>query len=162
MASPALLAALGLALAASPKLPARPPRFSHERFLTPNDREAVLAYWKQDRDRLVAELGRYPNFSWFIPHERQINDCHCSTIITFIGSHACQQMLTKRYWWEYLEYPLGQTWKCYSEFVPMETFLERFVVGNQRTRIYEPPNGYNGEDPGMQLVAPLINAALEG
>ena len=29
-------------------------------------------------------------------------------------------------------------------------------------RIQEPPNGYNAEDPGMKIVAPLINSALEG
>lgn len=137
-------------------------RFSYERFLTPNDKDSVLTYWKEDQDSLVAELGRYENTSWFIAHGRPINDSHCTTIITFIGSHACQQMEKKRRWWEYLEWPPGQSWKCYSEFVPMDVFLQRFVGDHQRTRIYEPPNGYNDEDPGMMLVAPLINAALEG
>jgi hypothetical protein len=69
-------------------------------------------------------------------------------------------MEKKRYWWEYLEWPPGQTFKCYSEFVPMETFLDRFINQGVRTRIMEPPNGYNAEDPGMQIVAPLINAAI--
>jgi len=135
-------------------------RFSYERFLTPNDRESVLGYWNEDQDNLVVELGRYANVGWFIPHERQINDSHCSTIITFIGSHACQKMLKKKYWWEYLEWPLGQSWKCYSEFVPMHTFLARVINENRVIRIDEPPNGYNAEDPGMQIVAGLINAAL--
>ena len=58
--------------------------------------------------------------------------------------------------------PLGQEYKCYSEFVPMETFLKRFINDNTRTRIHEPVNGYNADDPGMQIVAPLINAALAG
>lgn len=137
-------------------------RFSYERFYTPNDMETVLSYWKQDQDRLVTELGNYANFSYFIPHHRPINASHCSTIITFIGSHACQQMEKKRYWWEYLEWPLGQTYKCYSEFVPMEVFLHRFINENQRIRIYEPVNWYNNEDPGMALVAPLINGAIGG
>jgi hypothetical protein len=44
----------------------------------------------------------------------------------------------------------------------METFLQRWINGNQRSRIYEPSNWYNNEDPGMQIVAPLINAALGG
>ena len=42
----------------------------------------------------------------------------------------------------------------------METFLHRFLDLGQVTRIVEPPNAYNDEDLGMQLVAPLINAAL--
>jgi hypothetical protein len=135
-------------------------RFSYERFFTPNDQESVLGRWKTDQDKLVTELQRYSNFSYFIPHHRPINASHCSTIITFIGSHACQQMLKKKYWWEYLEWPPGQTYKCYSEFVPMDVFLDRFVNLNQRVRIYEPANWYNNEDPGMSVVAPLINDAL--
>lgn len=137
-------------------------RFSYERFLTPNDKESVLGYWDEDQDRLVSQLKGFANTSYFIPYARPINDSHCSTIITFIGAHACQAMEKKRYWWEYLEWPLGQTYKCYSEFVPMETFLDRFVNGNLRTRIHEPVNHYNDEDPGMQIVAPLINGALGG
>jgi len=137
-------------------------RFSYERFQTPNDKESVLRYWKQDQDRLVQELSLYNNFSYFIPHHRAINDSHCSTIITFIGSHACQKMEKKRYWYEYLEFPWSQTYKCYSEFVGMDKFLSRWINQNQRIRIYEPANGYNNEDPGMQIIAPIINAALDG
>jgi hypothetical protein len=137
-------------------------RFSYERFLTPTDKESVLGFWDEDQDHLVAQLDGFANTSYFIPHERQINASHCSTIITFIGSHACQRMERKRRWWEYLEFPLGQSYKCYSELVPMETFLKRFVTDGTRTRIHEPVNGYNAQDPGMQIVAPLINAAIGG
>lgn len=136
-------------------------RFSYERFYSPNDQDTVLRYWKEDQDKLVAELSLYPNFSYFIPHQRPINASHCSTIITFMGAHACQRMEKKRYWYEYLSEP-WQSYKCYSEFVPMETFLQRFINGNQRVRIYEPANNFNNEDAGMSLVAPLINGALGG
>lgn len=137
-------------------------RFSYERFRTPNDQAAVLNYWKVDQDKLVAELNLYNNFSYFIPYHRPINDSHCSTVITFIGAHACQRMEKKHYWWEYLEWPPGQTYKCYSEMVSMDTFLRRWIVDNQRIRIYEPPNNYNNEDPGMSAVSALINGALGG
>lgn len=137
-------------------------RFSYERFKSPNDENAIHAYWLTDQNAFVNELNRYANTSYFIAHHRPINDSHCSTIITFIGSHACQQMLKKKYWWEYLVPPWSQTYKCYSEFVPMEVFLKRFLIDNQRIRIYEPANWYNNEDPGMQIVAPLINGALGG
>ncbi len=136
-------------------------RFSYERFYTPNDQETVLSYWKADQDRLVNELKLYNNYSYFIPHHRPINASHCSTIITFIGAHACQRMEKKHYWWEYLTDPV-QSYKCYSEFVPMETFLQRFINEDQRVRIYEPTNWYNEEDVGMDLVAPLINGAIGG
>lgn len=136
-------------------------RFSYERFYTPNDQAAVLARWKQDQDKYVAELNQLPNFGYFIPHSRPINDSHCSTIVTFIGSHACQRMEKKHNWWEYLEVPTN-SYKCYSEFVPMETFLGRFVNENKRVRIYEPANGYNDEDWGMSIVSGLINTAIGG
>lgn len=137
-------------------------RFSYERFYPgfENNQEAILAYWKADQDVLVGALNGLSNFGYFIPHHRAINQSHCSTIITFIGSHACQKMEKKRNWWEYLELPWGQTYKCYSEFVPMDVFLKRFLVDNTRTRIYEPTNWYNNEDPGMQILAPVINGAL--
>jgi hypothetical protein len=131
-------------------------RFSYERFLTPNDRNSVLAYWNTDENALVAQLAPLANWSYFIPYERQINVSHCSTIITFIGSHACQQMRRKTGWWWLTS---TQPWECRSEFVPMETFLGRFIDQNARTRIVEPPNGYNANDLGMMIVAPLINAA---
>jgi hypothetical protein len=137
-------------------------RFSYERFYTPNDEAAVLARWKQDQDKLVAKLAQYSNFSYFIPYDRPINASHCSTIITFLGSHACQRMEKKHTLLEYLEGPAGESYKCYSEMVPMATFLERFINGNQRVRIYEPPNWYNKEDPMMKIVGPLINAAIGG
>lgn len=137
-------------------------RFSYERFYPGINKETILAYWKQDQDRLVNQMNGLNNFSYFLPWHRVINESHCTSIITFIGSHACQRMEKKRYWWEYLEWPLGQTYKCYSEFVPMQTFLDRFINGNQRVRVYEPENNYNNEDPGMNIVGPLINMALEG
>ncbi len=137
-------------------------RFSYDRFKSPNDKESVLGYWDEDQDNLVSQLNGYSNTSYFIPYARPINDSHCSTIITFIGSHACQQMQKKKYWWEYLEWPIGQSYKCYSEMVSMESFLNRFINQNARVRIHEPVNGYNDEDPGMSIVGPLINGALGG
>ncbi|WNG26030.1 hypothetical protein F0U62_19880 [Cystobacter fuscus] len=135
-------------------------RFSYERFYSPNDQEAVLARWKADQDKLVAELNLYNNYSYFIPYERQINASHCSTIITFVGAHACQRMEKKK-WYEYVNEP-WQDYKCNSEMVSMSTFLQRFINDNQRVRIYEPTNGYNADDPGMSVLAPLINGALGG
>jgi hypothetical protein len=137
-------------------------RFSYERFYPGIDKDTVLRFWKEDEDALVAELAALPNTSYFIPWERQINASHCSTIITFIGSHACQRMEKKHSWWEYFEWPPGQTYKCYSEFVPMDVFLRRLIDYDTPTRIQEPPNGYNAQDPGMKIVAPLINAAIAG
>ena len=43
--------------------------------------------------------------------------------------------------------------------MPFETFLAHWITNNQQTRTVEPENYYNDEDPGMQIVAPLINDA---
>jgi hypothetical protein len=137
-------------------------RFSYERFYAGINKDTELAFWKLDEDLFVRIVGSRSNWSYFIPWERQINDSHCSTIITFIGSHACQRMEKKHHWWEYFEWPPGESYKCYSEFVGMDRFLQQFIGEDRQFQIQEPPNGYNAEDPGMKIVAPLINAALDG
>jgi len=136
-------------------------RFSYEQFLSPNDQESLLSYWKEDQDKLVAELTLHDNYSYFIPHQRDINASHCSTIITFVGARACQRMEKKHSIWEYATEP-WQSYKCYSEWISMSTFLERFVRDGERVRVHEPANGFNSEDPGMRLLAPLINQAMGG
>jgi len=137
-------------------------RFSYERFYPGISKDWVLAYWLADEQLMLNNLASRPNWSYFVPWERQINDSHCSTIITFIGSHACQRMEKKHHWWEYFEWPPGESYKCYSDFVGMDRFLQQFIGQDRQIRIQEPPNGYNAEDPGMKIVAPLINAALDG
>ncbi|MEM6928935.1 MAG: pectin acetylesterase-family hydrolase, partial [Myxococcota bacterium] len=134
-------------------------RFSYERFLANPTQAEILADWQEDQADLVTLLDTLPNFSYHLPWERPILDSHTSTTVTFIGSHACDQMEKKRYWWEYLQFPWSQTYKCYSEFLPMETFLDRWYGGGV-SRVVEPENGYNDEDPGMQLVKALVDAAL--
>jgi hypothetical protein len=136
-------------------------RFSYQRFLSPQDEASLHRYWKEDQDHLVAELKPFTNYSYFLPHQRDINDSHCGTIITFLGAHACARMEKKHSLWEYATEP-WQSYKCYGESVSMADFLERFVDEDERVRVQEPSNGFNAEDPGMQLIAPLINQALEG
>ena len=137
-------------------------RFSYEPFYAGINKDTVLAFWRADENLLVTTVATRNNWSYFVPWERQINDSHCSTIITFIGSHACQRMEKKHHWWEYLEWPPGESYKCYSEFVGMDQFLQQFIGQDRQFRIQEPPSGYNAEDPGMKIVAPLINSALGG
>ena len=136
-------------------------RFSYERFYPGIDPAGILAKWKQDQDNLVVQLSQYPNFSYNIPWERQINDSHCSTIVTFIGSHNCPSIRKKK-WYEAWQWPWSQTWKCPGTFQTMEDFIDDFVGQDRRFRLVEPPNGYNAEDPGMGIVAPLINDAVSG
>ena len=136
-------------------------RFSYERFYPNQSQEDILERWREDQANLVAAMNATPNFSYHIPWQRPINDSHCSTIITFIGSHACPSIRKKR-WYEIFEWPWTQSWKCPRRFTPIEDFLDRWIDRNQRVRLIEPKNNYNNEDPGMQIVGPLINDALSG
>jgi len=136
-------------------------RFSYERFFPGITKDGVLAKWRADVTNLTNVIKNYANWSYHIPWERQINASHCSTIITYIGSHACPTV-RKKFWYEVLEFPQTQSWKCPSGNMPMATFLSRWIDSNQQTRTVEPPNSYNAEDPGMQIVAPLINDAIAG
>jgi hypothetical protein len=136
-------------------------RFSYERFYPGINEAGILAKWKQDQDQLVAQLSQYSNFTYYIPWHRPINVSHCSTIVTFIGSHNCPTIRKKK-WYEFWQWPWSQSWKCPGTFNTMEGFLDDFVGNDQRYRVVEPLNWYNNEDPGMQIVAPLINDAITG
>jgi len=136
-------------------------RFSYERFYPGITKDGVLAKWRADQTNLINQLKTFPNYSYHVPWSRPINDSHCVSIITFMGSHACSS-IRKKYWYEALEFPWSQTWKCPSNFLPFETFLANWINNNALLRNVEPQNGYNDEDPGMQLYGPIINDALAG
>ena len=137
-------------------------RFSYERFNPGITQAGVLQKWRQDQTNLINQIKNYSQWSYHVPWHRPINDSHCVAIITFIGSHACPTV-RKKYWYEILEWPQTQSWKCPSGFLPFETFLANWINTNSYTsRIVEPSNNYNNEDPGMQIIAPLINDALAG
>ena len=137
-------------------------RFSYERFFPGITQAGILTKWRADQTNMINQIKNYANYSYHVPWQRPINDSHCSTIITMIGSHACPT-IRKKYWYEVLEWPQTQSWKCPSGFLPFETFLANWINTNSYTsRIVEPSNNYNNEDPGMQIIAPLINDALAG
>ncbi|MEO6030042.1 MAG: pectin acetylesterase-family hydrolase, partial [Candidatus Binatia bacterium] len=136
-------------------------RFSYERFYPGITKDGVLAKWRADQTNLINQLKTFSNYSYHVPWSRPINDSHCVSIITFMGSHSCQN-IRKKYWYEALEFPWSQTWKCPSGFTPFETFLANWINNNAQLRSVEPSNNYNAEDPGMQLYGPLINDALAG
>ncbi len=136
-------------------------RFSYERFFPNLSQAQILAKWQADQANLLSRLDDFSNYSFHVPWHRPINDSHCVSIITFIGSHSCPKVRKKK-WYEFWEFPWSQSWKCPSGNMPFETFLDRFILNNQVTRKVEPFNEYNLEDPGMSIVGPLINDALSG
>ena len=133
-------------------------RFSYERFYPGLDESGILALWQEDQDLLVAEMNKYDNFSYSIPWNRPINDSHCSTIVTFIGSHSCPSVRKKK-WYEAWQWPWSQSWKCAGTSTSMTSFLAQWVGGGV-LRLKEPYNAFNQEDPGMQIIGPQIDSAL--
>lgn len=133
-------------------------RFSYERFYPGITKDGVLAKWRADQANLVNQMKLYSNFSYHIPWHRPLNDSHCSTIVTFIGSHACSS-IRKKYWYEYITEP-WQEWKCTAGFTPFETFFDNWINNGTRSRIVETENYYNNDDPGMSIVNTLVSAAL--
>jgi Pectinacetylesterase len=134
-------------------------RFSYERFYPGIDKAGILEKWREDQANMIAQMDQHANYSYHVPWHRPINDSHCSSIVTFIGSHSCPSIRKKK-WYEYIEWPWTQTWKCPGDLNPLETFLERWMNNGERLRFLEPSNNYNNEDPGMRIIAPLLNAAI--
>lgn len=133
-------------------------RFSYERFYPNMTQATILANWRADQANMVNQMNLYANFSYHIPWHRPLNDSHCSSIITFVGSHACSSIRKKK-WYEYVVEP-WQSWKCTSGFKPFETFFDQWVNNGTRSRIVEKENYFNNEDPGMGIVNTLVSAAL--
>ena len=136
-------------------------RFSYERFYPGITQAGILQKWRQDQTNLINQIKTFSQYSYHVPWHRPINDSHCVAIITFIGSHACPTV-RKKFWYEALEFPWTQSWKCPSGQTPFESFLVTWLTNSQQKRTVEPENYYNNEDPGMQIVGPLINDALAG
>jgi hypothetical protein len=133
-------------------------RFSYERFFPGIDQNGILNKWRQDQSNLVAQMNSRSNFGYIIPWNRPINDSHCSTIVTFLGSHACPSIRKKK-WYEAWQFPWEQSWKCPGTTYGMSAFLDAFVAG-ATWRLIEPYNAYNLQDPGMSIYGPLLDDAI--
>lgn len=139
-------------------------RFSYERFYPEYNKDQMNAAWRQDQENLVQEMKRHANYSYMIPWERQINQSHCSTILTFLGSSVCPsvRLKPKSEVEEFIGTRLApQSWGCPGgDRIRMTQFLRRWINNDIRITAKEPFNLYNKNDVKMQIVAPIINAAL--
>lgn len=68
--------------------------YSYERFYSDiyNDpdkesrQQKILDRWHTDIESMVKQLDQLPNFAYYIPHYRALNESHCTTIVEFNGS----------------------------------------------------------------------------
>lgn len=61
--------------------------YSYERFFTPRpQRNDIHRMWQQDAKKLRALLDKYPNFAYYLPYFRKLNESHCASIVSFKDS----------------------------------------------------------------------------
>jgi hypothetical protein len=72
--------------------------YSYERFYNFPPKEELLRMWDADTQLLTALFDERDNLDYFIPHWRNVNDSHCTTLFSFAGSDIEAQNLTLEQW----------------------------------------------------------------
>ena len=61
-------------------------RYSYERFYDGIDRDGIHQRFYEDTLELMDQYDAYDNLSYYIPYERLLNDSHCTTIFSYVGT----------------------------------------------------------------------------
>ncbi len=75
--------------------------YSYERFYgldAVEDKDEILRMWESDTQLLVQQYAGHPNLAYYIPYWRDLNDSHCTSVITLAGSEIQAQNLTLGGW----------------------------------------------------------------
>jgi len=72
--------------------------YSYERFYDAPPKEEILAMWDADTQLLVDMYDQKDNLYYYIPYWRELNDSHCTTLISFPGSEIQDHDLTLDGW----------------------------------------------------------------
>jgi hypothetical protein len=73
-------------------------QYSYERFYNEPPKDQVMAMWAADTQLLVNEYATRPNLYYYLPYWRDLNDSHCTTVITFTGSDFADRSVTAAGW----------------------------------------------------------------
>jgi hypothetical protein len=66
--------------------------YSYERFYDPMPaKPEIMAMWDADTQLLTGLYDQRDNLDYYIPYWRELNDSHCTTLITFAGSEIQAQ-----------------------------------------------------------------------
>ncbi len=58
--------------------------YSYERFFSPTPkRNDIHRMWQEDTKKLRDVLDKYPNFAYYMPYFRKLNNSHCASIVSF-------------------------------------------------------------------------------
>jgi hypothetical protein len=72
--------------------------YSYERFYDFPPKDEIMRMWSEDTALLTALYDQRDNLDYYLPYWRQLNDSHCTTLITFAGSEIQAQGLDLAVW----------------------------------------------------------------
>ena len=72
--------------------------YSYERFYDFPPKDEIMRMWSEDTALLTAVYDQRDNLDYYLPYWRQLNDSHCTTLITFAGSEIQAQNLDLAVW----------------------------------------------------------------
>ncbi|HEY5944944.1 MAG TPA: pectin acetylesterase-family hydrolase [Kofleriaceae bacterium] len=72
--------------------------YSYERFYNFPPKDEILRMWDADTQLFTKLYDTRSNLKYFIPYWRNVNDSHCTTVLSFAGSDIEAQNLTLEQW----------------------------------------------------------------
>jgi hypothetical protein len=72
--------------------------YSYERFYNFPPKDEIMRMWASDTDLLVDLYATRKNLYYFLPYYRNVNDSHCTTVLSFAGSDIEDHHMTLSQW----------------------------------------------------------------
>lgn len=72
--------------------------YSYERFYNFPPKDEIMRMWAEDTKLFTDLYDTRDNLYYFIPYWRDVNDSHCTTVLSFAGSDIQAQDLTLEQW----------------------------------------------------------------
>ncbi len=72
--------------------------YSYERFYNFPPKAEIMKMWEADTQLFTKLYDTRDNLKYFIPYWRNVNDSHCTTVLSFAGSDIEEQNLTLEGW----------------------------------------------------------------
>ncbi|MDB4955520.1 MAG: Pectinacetylesterase [Myxococcales bacterium] len=72
--------------------------YSYERFYNFPPKDEIMRMWNSDTNLLTDLYDTKQNLYYFIPYWRNLNESHCTTVLTFAGSNIEDHDMTLQQW----------------------------------------------------------------
>ena len=93
--------------------------YSYERFYDFPPKDEIMEMWDADTQLLVDMYDATDNLFYYIPYWRELNDSHCTTLISFPGSEIQDQGMDLETW----------SHAFLDKTAPLESYIEAPVPG---------------------------------